>query len=250
VKPRHALVIAPHGAVGGAVARELARRGVHVSGAGRTPPGPRTVGRFLPVEVETADWRSLYAAASADGNVDAVVYAAGNAAFGATGSIPAERARAAFEVNFWALASAATAAADRWEKGGDPSCFVAVLSIAGRRAVPFESYYGASKAAALRFLEALQLEAPPGVRFVGACPGLIRSPFRSRAAWFGMQEPFGGGGATPGETAVAICDLLEGTRRSRVIGWRERAIDLADRVAPGLYDRLVLRRRVAGRRRS
>jgi len=29
-----------------------------------------------------------------------------------------------------------------------------------------------------------------------------------------------------------------------VIGWRERTIDLADRLFPGLYDRAVLRKRV------
>jgi len=43
---------------------------------------------------------------------------------------------------------------------------------------------------------------------------------------------------------VSLCDLLEGSRRARVLGWRERAIDFTDRVFPGLYDRLVLRRRV------
>jgi hypothetical protein len=38
--------------------------------------------------------------------------------------------------------------------------------------------------------------------------------------------------------------VLRGHRRARVIGWRERTIDLADRLVPQLYDRSVLRRRV------
>ncbi|HQQ76650.1 MAG TPA: SDR family oxidoreductase [Thermoanaerobaculia bacterium] len=243
--PRHALVIAPHGAVGNAVAGELRRRGARVTGAGRTPPDPGVVDSFLPLDLASADWPRLLAEASGDGPLDAIVYAAGSGAFGLAGSIPEDQGRAVFEINFWALTEAARAAAARWTRDGTPGTFLAVLSIAGRRAVPFESYYGASKAAALRFLEVLDLETPESIRFVAAAPGLIRSPFRSRAAWHGMAEPPATGGASPGETAVALCALLEGSRESRVIGWRERAIDLADRFAPGLYDRLVLRPRIA-----
>lgn len=243
--PRHALVIAPHGAVGGAVARELRRRGARVTGAGRTPPDAGAVDAFLPLDLSAASWPQLYASAAGAAPLDAIVYAAGIGTFGRTGAIPPEDARAVFEVNFWAVTDAARAAADRWVRDATPGCFLAVLSIAGRRAVPFEAYYGASKAAAVRFLEALQLEVPPSIRFVAACPGLIRTPFRSRSVWHGMPMLPADGGATPEKTAVALCDLLEGSRTSRVIGWRERAIDLADRFAPGLYDRLVLRPRVA-----
>ena len=249
MKPRHVLVIAPHGTVGGAVARELRRRGVRVTGAGRTPPEPGVVDGFHPVDLSAAAWPDLYRTVAGDGPLDSIVYAAGVGTFGRTDAIPAEEARAAFDVNFWSIANAARAAAERWVRDDTPGCFLAVLSIAGRRAVPFEAYYGASKAAAARFLEALQLEVPPSIRFVAACPGLIRTPFRSRAVWHGMPEPSAAGGANPRETAAALCDLLEGSRRSRVIGWRERAIDLADRFAPGLYDRLVLRPRIAREKR-
>jgi NAD(P)-dependent dehydrogenase (short-subunit alcohol dehydrogenase family) len=231
--------------VGSAVARELRRRGARVTGAGRTPPDQGAVDLFLPLDLASADWAALFAAASKDRPLDAIVYAAGLGAFGHTGAVPEEQGRAVFEINFWALTEAARAAATLWTRDGRPGTFLAVLSIAGRRAVPFEAYYGASKAAALRFLEVLDLETPESIRFVAAAPGLIRSPFRSRAAWYGMPEPATTGGASPEDTAVALCALLEGSRESRVIGWRELAIDLADRLAPGLYDRLVLRPRVA-----
>jgi len=244
VTVRHALVVAPHGGVGGAVARELRRRGTRVSGAGRTAPGDGVVDAFHPIDLAGADWEALYDRAAAGGTLDAVVYAAGTAAFGRTGEIPIDEARATFDVNFWPLAAAARAAASRWEREGTAGCFLAVLSIAGLRAVPFEAFYGASKAAAVRYLESLQLEVPPSVRLVPACPGLIRTPFRERARWHGIAPPASEYGATPEETAAALCDLLEGSRRARVLGWRERAIDLVDRAFPGLYDRLVLRRRV------
>ncbi len=133
-------------------------------------------------------WPLLYEAAAAGGPLDSIVYAAGVGTFGRTRVIPPAEARAAFDVNFWAVAGAACAAVDRWARDATPGCFLAVLSIAGRRAVPFEAYYGASKAAAARFLEALQLEVPSSIRLVAACPGMIRTPFRSRAAWRGMSE--------------------------------------------------------------
>jgi hypothetical protein len=79
---------------------------------------------------------------------------------------------------------------------------------------------------------------------VSAYPGTLDTPFRRRADWYGFEPPAADGGADVGRIARAILGLLDGSRRSRVIGWRERSIDLADRLAPGLYDRLVLRRRV------
>lgn len=242
---RHALVIAPHGGVGSAVARELRRRGARVSGAGRTDPGEGVVDAFHPIDLAGVDWAALYDRVAAGGLLDAVVYAAGTAAFGQTAAISLEEARATFDVNFWAVAAAARTAATRWERDGTPGCFLAVLSIAGRRAVPFEAYYGASKAAAARFLEALQLEVSPSIRFVPAFPGLIRTAFRDHARWHGMLPDGRHNGASPEKTAESLCDLLDGSRHVRVLGWRERAIDLADRLLPGLYDRLVLRRRVS-----
>jgi short-subunit dehydrogenase len=245
VTVRHALVIAPHGGVGAAVARELRRRGFRVSGAGRTAPETGLVEAFFTIDLATTDWPSLYDHVAETRPLGAVVYAAGAGAFGRTPEIPDGDARETFEVNFWALAAAARAAAARWGRDGTPGCFLAVLSIAGRRAVPYEAWYGASKAAAARFLEALQLEVPPNVRLVPAYPGLIATGFRDRSRWHGRSPDRTGGGASPEATAAALCDLLEGSRRVRVLGWRERAIDLADRLAPGLYDRLILRRRLS-----
>lgn len=242
MKVLHALVIAPHGGVGSAVARELRRRGARVSGAGRTAPDDGLVDAFHPIELAEADWAALFDRAAAGGPLDAVVYAAGTATFGRTGEIPLDEARTTFDVNFWPLAAAARAAAARWERDGTAGCFLAVLSIAGLRAVPFEAFYGASKAAAVRYLETLQLEVSPSIRLVPACPGLIRTAFREHARWHGVTPRASDYGATPEATAASLCDLLEGSRRVRILGWRERVIDLADRFLPGLYDRLILRR--------
>src|SRR5439155_21656481 len=103
----------------------------------------------------------------------------------------------------------------------------------------------ASKAAAQRFLECLQLEySRTGIAFISAFPGLLRTSFRAQSEWYGIQRTPNEGGADVRTTAEAVINLLRGRRKARVIGWRERSIDLADRLFPGLYDRTVLRTRV------
>lgn len=119
--------------------------------------------------------------------IDAIIFVAGTAVFGKTNLIPQARARETFEPNFWACAAAAQSAAQHWEERNQAAKFVAVLSIVARRAVPFEAYHAASKAATARFLESLQLEyAGKEIEFMCIFPGLLRTPLRrqrSDMAW-------------------------------------------------------------------
>jgi uncharacterized protein len=224
----------------------LLDRGYEVIVVGRTkPPDERTSG-FYAMDATTIEWEALYSTVETDraAPIDGVIFVAGTAVFGKTNLIPAERARQTFELNFWACTAAAKAAAEYWSRAHRGGKFLAILSISGRRAALFESYYSASKAAAARFLECLQLEyAHKNIRFAAAFPGLLNTPFRRRAEWYGLQPASANDGADVHKTARAVIRLLEGRRKTRVIGWRERSIDLADRVVPGLYDGIVLKRR-------
>jgi NAD(P)-dependent dehydrogenase (short-subunit alcohol dehydrogenase family) len=244
---RRILVVGGAANLGAAVVNRLAGEGDEVIVVGRARSTHPRVRASHVVDATTLEWRTFYDALEEEGGapLDAVVFVAGAAVYGRTTHVPLERARRVLELNFWACTAAATAAAAYWTERRVAGSFVAVLSIAGRRAVPFEAHYAASKAAAARFLECLQLEhAADGLRFVAAYPGTIRTPFRRAAAWFGLEPAPGESGADPCDTARAVVALLRGERRARVIGWRERTIDLADRVLPGLYDRAVLRPRV------
>lgn len=244
---RHVLVVGGVGGLGAAVVRTLADEGSAVAVAGRSRCTDRRVRSSRVVDATRVEWRALYEEVEGElgAPLDGVVFVAGAAVFGRTARVPLDRARQMFELDFWACAAAATAAAQHWIDRARGGAFVAVLSIVARRAVPFEAHYAAAKAAAARFLECLHLEhEADGLRFVPVYPGMLRTPFRSEAEWFGLAPPGAGQGADAQETARAVVALLEGRRRCRVIGWRERTIDLADRVAPELYDRTVLRRRV------
>jgi NAD(P)-dependent dehydrogenase (short-subunit alcohol dehydrogenase family) len=241
------LVVGGAGLLGRSIVSHLADRGYKVAVAGRTKPADERVKRFYQVDVTSVDWRSLYNTIEkqTDGSIDAVIFVAGSAVFGRTSLIPVEEARQTFEINFWSSTTAALAAAEYWEQRRIEGTFVAILSISARLAVPFEAYYSASKAGAQRFLECLQLEyASRNQRFICAFPGRLKTPFRRQAAWYGMDPNFVDIGADPRKTAWAVIRLLEGNRRSRVIGWRERGVDLANRFLPGLYDRVILRRRI------
>lgn len=236
------------GALGGALVRALLDAGSEVVVAGRTPAADARVRRSYVLDATAVDWDRSYAAIEGDTGLalDGVLFVSGTAAYGRTAQVPAERARAIFDLNFWACSEAARVVGKRWAAAGRAGTFGAVLSIVARRAVPFEAHYAASKAAAARFLECLDLEyAPHGIRFLAAFPGTLDTPFRRTARWYGITPPHETGGADVGRTAAAILRLVEGRRRARVIGWRERVVDLADRLAPGLYDRAVLRARVA-----
>lgn len=244
---KQVLVVGGAGGLGSALVRSLLDRNYEVVVAGRTEPAEKRIRRFYLSDATSVDWRSLYATIEKDtaAPIDALIFVAGTGVFGKTAVIPLERARQTFELNFWACTTAARAAAEYWDKQKRAGKFVAILSIAGRRAVPFEAYYSASKAAAARFLECLQLEyAHKNLDFIAAFPGLLKTPFRRQTQWYGPQPAFTDEGADADKIARSVIKLLEGRRKARIIGWRERSIDLADRFFPGLYDRVVLRKRV------
>jgi short-subunit dehydrogenase len=245
---KQVLIVGGTGGVGSALVRQLLDQNVQVVVAGRSRTAEDRVRHSYVIDATSTEWRALYSTIERETGsaIDAVIFVAGTAAYGRTAAFPPERERSIFELNFWACADAAKSIAEHWAENDRPGAFLAVLSIVAHRAVPFEAHYSASKAAAARFLECLDLEyAPKRIRFLSAFPGTLETPFRQQAVWYGIEPPAAARGADVRRTARAICELLEGKRRSRVIGWRERAIDLADRLTPGLYDRLILRKRVA-----
>lgn len=247
----HAVVVGASSGVGGLLADALVDRGVVLSTIGRRPSRHAAAWHQATADLSTVDWTDAYGAAEGRAScpIDAVIYVAGDAVFGRTEAVPPLRARALFEANFWNPVAAATAAARLWV-APRRGTFVSVSSISARRAVPFESYYCSSKGACARFLEALELEQLDGrLRFVSVYPGRLRTAFRTKADWYGLSaDPAPGLGADPARVAESIIAVLDGGG-SRVIGARERAIDMADRISPRLYDRLVLRGRVRKRLR-
>jgi short-subunit dehydrogenase len=244
---RHAVVVGVSSGVGKLLTDALSAEDVAVSTVGRSAPPRGEAWHRRCADLAALDWPGVYADAESHVGVpiDAIVYVAGDATFGRASSIPTTRARQLFEANYWGPVRAATAAEQLWvePRGGT---FVSVSSISARRAVPFEAHYCASKAACARFLDALGLEHPEGrLRFTSVYPGRLRTAFRGKADWYGASpDPAPTEGSDPAIVVDAILRVLAGRTWLRVLGTRERAIDLVDRVSPSLYDRLILRGRV------
>jgi short-subunit dehydrogenase len=109
-----------------------------------------------------------------------------------------------------------------------------VASEAGMQPIPGQATYGASKAFALSFAEALHTELSHlGVAVTALCPGPVDTEFASRA---GLQDAFG---QVPGFAVVSSADCaragIDGlVRNKRVVvpGLAIRAVGIAGRHAP------------------
>ncbi len=238
----HAIVVGASSGIGLAVATALRARGHAVSNLARRAAPVGSVDASYACDVTSSDdvTRAVDRAIEAHGPCDVVVYASGVPAMGHTLEIPEEDARRCFEVNFWGL--------DRVVRAVLPSMMerrrgsiLAISSLVALRAVPYEAYYAASKAAVARYLGCLAHEARRGhVRVHALHIGLIDTGFFERGGWHGMETPrVRGSGVSADDVARAALRLLDSESESAVLGWKERMIALGDRVAPTLYDRLL-----------
>lgn len=240
MSPRRAVVVGATSQIGAAIAEALQARGDFVIALSRQ----RAVAadRWIACDVTDVPGLERAVGEACEEPPDALVYAAGSPAMGKTLEVPMAAAERAFDVNFWGLVHAVKVALPRMETRRR-GVILAVLSLAATRGVPHEAYYAASKAAAARWLDCVAHEAD-GVRVKYLCPGFIDTGFLERGGWHGMPVPsVKGSGLTPADVAREALALMESGRASAVIGWRERAITLADRIAPGLYDRWLRARR-------
>jgi 3-dehydrosphinganine reductase len=241
----HAMVVGGSSGIGLAIARALRARGHVVSSLARhAAPASSVDASYLcdvtsPGELPGA----IDQATRALGPIRVLVYSAGAAAMGRTLDIPVDEARRCLETSFWGL-DATVRAVVPGMIARRQGAILAISSIVALRAVPFEAYYAASKAAVTRYLGCLAHEMRPhGVHVHALHAGLIDTGFFERSGWWGMKPPsVKGSGVTPDDAARAAMALLDSGRESVVLGWRERIIALGDRIAPSLYDR-VLRRR-------
>ena len=202
----HAIVVGASSGIGLSIAEALRARGYAVSNLARRAAPQGSVDTSYACDVTSTDEvrSAVGRAISTHGPCDVVVYASGVPAMGRTTDIPEEDARRCFEVNFWGL--------DRVVRAVLPammelrrSSILAVSSLVALRAVPFEAYYAASKAAVARYLGCLAHEARKGnVRVQALHIGLIDTGFFERGGWHGMAVPsVRGSGVTPADVAQA-----------------------------------------------
>jgi len=187
---RVAIVTGASRGIGAAIARMLADQGVKLGLASRSGDDlgiSGAVARATDVRDRAQVAALVEETVSRHGGLDIVVANAGVGAYGAFVDLDPALSDEMMDVNANGVIITAAATVPHLiaRGGGD---FVSVASEAGRRGLPFEAVYCASKFAQVGFTRALDHELrPQGVRCTSVCPGGV-------ATDFAMEE---GRGRTP-----------------------------------------------------
>ncbi|MBA2476655.1 MAG: SDR family NAD(P)-dependent oxidoreductase [Actinobacteria bacterium] len=177
---RVALVTGASRGIGAAVARSLAEHGVRLGLASRSGDDlglPEAVARPCDVR-EPAQLEALVAATvERFGGLDILVANAGVGAYGSFLDLPLEQLDEMIDVNLKGTLYAVRAALPHL-LASDGADIVTLASEAGRRGLPREAVYCASKFGQVGFTRALDHELrEQGVRCTSVCPGGVATDF-------------------------------------------------------------------------
>jgi NADP-dependent 3-hydroxy acid dehydrogenase YdfG len=177
---RVALVTGASRGIGAAVARALAEQGVRLGLASRSGDDLGIDGAVAQAcDVRRPNELEALAAATAErhGRIDIVVANAGVGAYGAFLELEPDHLEEMIDINVKGTLYAVRAALPYLLRS-DAADVVTIASEAGRRGLPFEAVYCASKFAQVGFTRALDHELrEQGVRCMNVCPGGVATDF-------------------------------------------------------------------------
>jgi 3-oxoacyl-[acyl-carrier protein] reductase len=216
---RVALVTGASRGIGAAVARALSGQGVRLGLASRTGDDlglPETVARPCDVRDPASVEALVRQTVERFGGLDIVVANAGVGSYGPFLELPADQLEEIIDVNVKGTVHTLRAALPHLLES-DAADVVTIASEAGRRGLPFEAAYCASKFAQVGLTRSLDHELRPhGVRCTNVCPGGVATDFAmGRGRTPDMPELAGMMSAE--DVAEAVLFVLTRPRNHRVL---------------------------------
>ena len=216
---RVAFVTGASRGIGAAVAHALAERGVRLGLASRSGDDLGIAEAVAaPCDVRNAEAVSALVARTAErfGGIDIVVANAGVGAYGPFLELDEAHLQEMLDVNVRGLMTTVRAALPHLLRS-DAADLVTVASEAGRRGLPLEAVYCASKFAQVGLTRALDHELrPQGVRCTNVCPGGVATDFAmGRGRTPDMPEL--AGMMTAQDVADAVVFVLTRPRNHRIL---------------------------------
>lgn len=216
---RVALITGASRGIGAAAARALSEAGAHVALASRSGANPGIEGAFAqPCDVREPSSLEGMVRATVEqfGQLDILIVNAGVGAYGPFLELPAADLEEMIEVNVKGALHAVRAALPELLKS-DAADIVTIASEAGRRGLPYEVAYCASKFAQVGMTSALDHELRErGVRCTNICPGGVATDF---AMGHGRTPdmPALAGMMAPEDVAEAVLFVLTRPRNHRIL---------------------------------
>ncbi len=236
--------------IGHQTALEFARAGASVVVAGRRQERLQAVAReieslgcqALAVRADVSDQaqveRLIAKTVTKFGRLDVLVNNAGVALAAPFSNMSIEDFRQLMEVNFWGAVYACKAALPQMRQQAGGGVMLNVSSILGKRGVPYETAYCASKFALAGFSEALRTEVmSEGIDVCTIFPGAVETEiFESSANQTGFEMPAYLPKFPAREMARAIVRCARFPQPEVVMALDAQAINFFNKLAPTLMD--------------
>ncbi|MFN0111375.1 MAG: SDR family oxidoreductase [Blastocatellia bacterium] len=236
--------------IGRETAREFAAAGSKVVVAGRRRERLDELvkeieskgGSALAAPTDVADQaqveRLIAAAVEQFGRVDVLVNNAGVAIASRFLEMPLEDFRRLMDVNFWGAVFACRAAVPQMRKQRGGGVILNVSSIFGKRGMPFETAYCASKFALAGFSESLRAEVmSEGIDVCTIYPGAVETEiFDAAANSTGFEVPNYIPKFPASQMAKLIVQAARFPQPEIVAAFDAQAINIANTLAPALVD--------------
>ncbi len=251
---RRTLITGASSGIGEATARVLAEKGYRVALLARRRDELERVRRSLArpdehliLSCDLSNPSALDAAfdqlARAFGGLDLLVNNAGIGYRAKIEELDRAQVKRLLDTNVVAVFFVSRAALPLLQRGVAP-VVVNVASVVGRRGIPGQSVYSASKAAVCSFGEALRLEwAEHDIAVCTLDPALTATNFfEAQANPKKLAKPDLSYAATAEDVAKAILALDRSPKPERVLSFKWRCLAILDLVAPRIADRIVASR--------